>query len=589
MDTSAADRDDRERSTAILLFRIAAALIQAAALYLLASTAAAKAWPATVPELFEPLVLLALFLPLLVILGIGQVRPVPLVAWAAIATLVVAGLGLHDATRGGAAVYAATEVFRPASPFCLALVEGLFIAHALVVAAVAERRFIPPYPRQFDTARKLGLQIALAAIFVGVFWGVLTLGASLFQLVGIALFLRLIAHSWFAMPATTLALAVAIHATDVRPGLIRGVRTVVLTLFSWLLPLLAAILAGFLGSLPFVSLARLWSTHFAGRLLLVAAVLLVLLINSCYQDGAAEQTRSRMKRIAVVAASIELLFLVGLAAWALALRVGQYGWTVERIIAVAVIIHLGCYAVGYASAVLPAPRWMQRVEITNFAAAYVFLALVIALFTPLADPARLMVASQVARLEAGKVPPEKFEFAALKFDGARWGAAALAALSRRKDNTTIAERAAHALTLRNRFAAAQATQRTPAELVERVTVSPDGQVLPSSFYAAISKLDAKDVPFCFRAQAGAPCRARLANLGAGHDEAILLADTTTILVFEHDAAGTWRKTAQLMGPFYCSAVRDALMRGEFTLEAHAMPDIVVGDKRLIVAAPWHGC
>src|SRR5690606_2556383 len=150
----------------------------------------------------------------------------------------------------------------------------------------------------------------------------------------------------------TLVLSVSLHVTDVQPSLIRGVRTLALPLFSWLLPLLAAILLGFLASLPLVSLEPLWNTRSPATLLLAAAALLVFLINSSYQDGDAEWTASRIRRYAVVLGALELLPLAGLAAWAVWLRVDQYGWTVERILAAAVVLLVAGYALGYAVAVL---------------------------------------------------------------------------------------------------------------------------------------------------------------------------------------------------------------------------------------------
>ncbi|MEJ0067478.1 MAG: hypothetical protein WDO24_00495 [Pseudomonadota bacterium] len=222
----------------------------------------------------------------------------------------------------------------------------------LTVDSAIERRLIPSYSRHFDTSWKLGIQIVLAMVFVGVFWGILYLGAGLFDLIKIAWFERLIEKSWFAFPATTLALALAIHVTDVQPALIRGVRSLALTLFSWLLPLLAGILLLFLASLAVISLTPLWNTHFAGALLLVAAGVMVFLINGCYQDGAAVSTLPQIKRWGGTHGAIELIPLVGLAVWALMLRVEQYGWTAERVLAAAVAIVAACYAVGYASAAI---------------------------------------------------------------------------------------------------------------------------------------------------------------------------------------------------------------------------------------------
>lgn len=277
------DRVVNDRGPMVFLARCSGAIIQGAALYLLMNADdAPRKWPATDPLVFMPLTLVAVFVPVIVILGLGSIRARPLAIWTAISVAVISGLGFHAAWRGAVPAYAGEESNLPSVWLWLALAASVYIAHALVVDAVIERRFAPSYARHFDTAWKQGVQIALAIVFVGLFWGVLYLGASLFKLIEIDFFERLLQRRWFWCPAITLAFAVAIHVTDVQPSLIRGARSLVLTLFSWLLPLLVLILVGFLGSLPFISLAPLWKTGFATSLLLTAAGLLVLLINACY-------------------------------------------------------------------------------------------------------------------------------------------------------------------------------------------------------------------------------------------------------------------------------------------------------------------
>ena len=297
-------------SRAVLVARVLTAAIQAAALYLLTDAAKAPlSWPATQPAAFVPLLVVFSYIPLLLLLGFGQVRARPLALWATVAAIIVVGLAVHDALRGRAPDYTGAESFWPSAQLLLVLTGSLFVAHVLVIDSIIEKRLLISYPRHFDTAWKFAVQCGLAAVFVGVFWGVLHLGAGLFRLVNITYFTRLITKLWFVFPATTVALAVAIHVTDVQPALIRGARSMALTLFSWLLPLLVAILLGFLVSLPFISLAPLWKTHFATALLLTAAGLLVFFINSCHQDGGAEQSRSRIKRIAAMVGAAELVLL----------------------------------------------------------------------------------------------------------------------------------------------------------------------------------------------------------------------------------------------------------------------------------------
>ncbi|MBV8209508.1 MAG: DUF4153 domain-containing protein [Burkholderiaceae bacterium] len=573
------------------------AAIQAAALYLLTDAAKAPlSWPATEPPAFVPLLVVFSYIPLLLLLGFGQVRARPLALWATVAIVIVASLGVHDALRGRAADFTGAESFWPSPQLWLALTGSLFVAHVLVIDSIIEKRLLISYPRHFDTAWKVAVQCGLAAVFVGVFWGVLHLGAGLFRLVDITYFTRLIEKRWFAFPATTLALAVAIHVTDVQPALIRGARSMALTLFSWLLPLLVAILFGFLVSLPFISLAPLWKTHFATALLLVSAGFVVLLMNSCYQDGALEQTQSRIKRFAVLLGAFELIPLVALAAWALALRVGQYGWTVERIFAASVILIAACYAIGYAGAAVRSPTWMKRMEITNVVTAYVALSVVLVLFSPIADPARLTVLDQVERLQSGAVPPDKFDFAALKFDGARWGRAALEQLAEAKEGAeaaTIAERAKRALALTNRYAGRNPPRATAAEMAERVAVYPAGRTLPAAFFEDAFVLpDSSQRPYC---QTGMrQCLARFVSLGPGQREAIVFIDGRSIgYLFEQDASGPWKQTAHLQGNFSCNGAREEIENGAIALQPHTWPDIVVGSHRIEInsllgmcGSPW---
>ena len=504
------------------------------------------------------------------------------------------GLGHHDAVRGrfGATLWPRFELW-------LVIAAAGFVAHVLVVDSVIERRIVPPYPRHFDTAWKLGVQIILTAGFGLIFWGVLLLGAALFKLVGLEFFWRLIGQSWFQYPATTLALAVAVQVTDVQPALIRGTRALALTLLSWLLPLLAAILLGFLGSLPFISLDPLWRTGHASALLLVAAALVVFLINSFYQDGAggeaAAGSGARIKRLSAIVGAIELIPLVALSAWALSLRVGQYGWSVARIFAAAVLVVAACYAVGYAVAVALSAATLKRVEITNFFAAYVFLILALALFSPVADPARLMVADQVARLKSGEVAPDEFDFTALKFDGARWGHDALLALSHNKDGAdaaTISALATRALAAPTSYGTAvpNGTQQSDAEMAARIVVYPAGRALPPGFLDLTSgPFNPTTLPPCVRMTKGKTCVARYVALAPGEPEAILFLDIGAAYILQPDAQAHWHQTGRLSGALYCAAVRNALERGEFGIEPHAAPDLVVGAIRLDIDPPPARC
>ena len=298
--------------------RIGIGLVQGLLLYLLYMAAQDKVWPATAPLLFAPLVLAGALLPLIVVSGLGHTARRALLLWVLVAGIVVAALGVYDAWR--APGQQAWQRAMPSASLAWSLAAGFFIAHALVLAGTRERRRIASYASYFDVAWKLGLQIAFSLLFVGATWLVLHLGAALFAMIKLEFLRRAIEKSWFAIPVTTFAFASAMHLTDVKPGIVRGIRNLAHVLLSWTLPVLTVLAAGFLASLPFTGLAPLWATRSATALLLGVCGALVVLINAGWQDGATPVARPIA--FATRIAALLLAPLTLLAAWALALRVG---------------------------------------------------------------------------------------------------------------------------------------------------------------------------------------------------------------------------------------------------------------------------
>jgi len=560
--------------------RLAVGLAQGLALYLLYRAFDAKGWPATDGEVFAPLVLTAVFVPLIVIQGAGNLRARTLIIWTIAAACIIAALAWYDAWRdlGVGQDWRGEPRVLPSAVLCFYLSAGLFIAHALISGGDTERKFIASYPTLFDIAWKLGVQVALAFAFVGAFWLILWLGAGLFKLINLDFFEKLLEHRWFSIPATALATAAALHVSDVRAALVRGLRTLALVLLSWLLPLMSLIAGAFLVSLVFTGLAPLWATRHATALLLTAAAVLVVLINTAYQDGHADRKATPFFALAIRLASLLLVALVALAAYALWLRVDQYGWTVQRIVSAACALVAACYALGYAlNAVLPAKR---LIEWWNFATALVILATVLALFTPVADPARSSVASQLDRLESGRIKPEAFDFGYLRWQGERFGREALQRLAAAAAAPAIRQGAKAALDAISPY------NSSPSEpLSARISVYPYGKALPASFLSMRwETLAAQSVlPICL-SQAQGRCDALLVDLdGDGRDEVVVRGFLNAV-VFEQSQDGHWQIAGVLDLP--CRDMGEKIMRGEFTL---APPDVrhkglALGDSVLRMSA-----
>jgi len=572
--------------------RLALGLGQGLALYLLWRAIATGTWPATDRTTLAASMAIAAFLPVVLLVGMGRMRSRTLGLWSALVLVVLVGLAAHAVGRSPAvgvrveAVEVPWRTFLAMSPIWFIIAVALFIGQALVSAGDAERRWIASYGRYFDVAWKQGVQVVLAWLFVGVFWGLLTLGASLFRLLGIQGPAELLSQAWFALPATFLAIAGALHLTDVSPGVVRGVRTLKLTLFSALLPILVVMAVAFLAVLPFVGLDLLWATRRATPIILTTAAGLVFLLNAAFQDGAEARRPGRLIRLSSIAGAVVLTPLVAIAVYGLALRVGQYGWTPERVVAAACLLVAACYAIGYGAAALVPGGWMRGMDRVNVAAAFLILATLGALFSPVADPARIAVADQVRRLQDGRTPVDRFDFAFLRFDGARYGIEALERLRASADGpeaSEISKRASGALMQQNRYQPQPAREAalTAQERAANIVVQPAGtKKLPDSFLLQNWTAEpAGSTPRCLVARE--QCSALLVDLDGDDAPEVLLfaASRSGASAAYKRADGSWRHVGSFSNT-HCPGVRDALKAGDIHVVEPRWRELSVAGQRL---------
>ncbi len=580
----------RTGTPALAGFRLAVGLLQGAVLWwLYRSTHGAdydileRSWPATVPELFGPLAMILVMVPVLLLAGAGRMRPLTLLLWALGATAFLALLGWH-----GVAAQSITD-YGPSSrppflpwPMPLFAAAALFIGHHLVLPADMERKWIAAFPTYFDTAWKAGVQLALSIGFTGAFWILLHLGAALFNVIGLKFLEDLIQQEWFSIPVTTLMFAVAVHLTDVRDGLIRGVRSVALMLLSWLLLLMTVLAAGFLAALPFTGLDGLWDTGSATALVLAAAGALIILINTAYQDGRADNLPPAVLRWAVRIAAVLLTPLIVLAFWGLALRIGQHGLTPDRIIAFACAVIGAAYAAGYGFAALQpfwrkSADWMQPLERTNVITAVLEIAVILALFSPLADPARLSVADQVARLERGAVKPDQFDYRFLRFESGKVGEAALDRLTRSSD-PLVARSARNMKAVEHRWDERDVGAPNLTPIYE---VVPAGARLPDGFATALPPTDNR-VQICGVA---GNCVASPVDLNGDDRPEVLVANSGAIQLWtlrngKWTGVGAW--TPQNCSPADAHEQidpRDVLRKGQVRPLAAEWPDLEIAGVR----------
>jgi len=564
--------------------RLAVGLGQGALLYFLYHAQQSGAWPSSHPALQIPLVMGGIVLPVLLISSLGHLDRRQLLRWLGAAALVLAVVCMHDAWRNA---LDPAPLKRPSLllfPFCAGF---FFIAHSLVLAGAHDGRRVAHYATCFESAWKLCIQLLFSAIFVAGVWLVMWLGDSLFDLLKLHFLGELLLTSWFSVPLVCLAFSSAMHTTDVRPAIVRDIRSLLLVLMAWILPIAVLLVGGFLAALPFTGLQPLWQTRHATAVLLASCAVLVVLVNAAFQAGDAAAGLARSVRFATRLACFLLLPLVVLGVHALGLRVGDYGWTTERVLAAACLLVAVVYAGGYAlAAARSGAPWLDGLRLVNLAAAFLTLVVAFALFTPIADPARIAVSDQVARLERGATPAAQFDYGFLRFHGARYGMEALQALALSgagQQGSLVRERAAAAMRQRYEDPGFLGSA-SAADIAANLNVWPKGAELPSSFLQqdwSAARLPAM-TPGCLR-RAGSKCDAIVLDADGDGDQEVLLVGATrgdgSALLEEHN--GSWRVVArpplQLAG---CAAVLERLRAGEFSLAPQRLRDIEVGGQHL---------
>jgi hypothetical protein len=235
---------------------------------------------------------------------------------------------------------------------------------------------------------------------------------------------------------------------------------------------------------------------------------------------------------------------------------------------------------------------LKFIERWNFFAALLILAVLLSLFSPIADPARIAVNSQLARLQSGAVTAANFDFSYLGNGGLRFGREALDRLALSTDGATraAARNAKNSIVTGSRL---PIQGRPPITFAASITVFPKGKALPQSFVKQDWSQAARGsfVPRC-DARGGAvkiTCEALVADLdGDGKEDVLLLSEIGEKpsyygYLFQQSPEGLWEYRASLGYP-HCDGDLEALRAGRLNLVPAMRADAIVGGRR--VAMNW---
>jgi Domain of unknown function (DUF4153) len=283
------------------------------------------------------------------------------------------------------------------------------------------------YPALFLEAWSIVVRYAAALAFTGLVWLVIYLSDEVLQIVGVTLIGDLLDYNIVPLVVTGFVLGLGMAVVHELADLLSPY--LVLRLFRLLLPVVLGVMLVFLVALPFRGLDGLFQDLSPALLLLAMVAGGVSLVSIAIDRSNDQAAASPVLRRSAQGMALVLPVLAGLALWALGLRVGQHGWTPERLfLALTGLIGLG-YGLVYAVAVVRGPGWMQRIRRGNLWMAVAGLGAAVLWLTPILNAEAISARNQLARFEAGKTPVAELDVRALEL----WGKPGEAVIAKLED------------------------------------------------------------------------------------------------------------------------------------------------------------
>lgn len=292
--------------------------------------------------------------------------------------------------------------------FTLATLIACFKA-IMYIKLLANKQTID-YESLFSDSWRNAIIFAASVLFMSIFFGILNLGAALFDLLGISFFTKLLREEWFWVPALTLSSAFAIHIFRKISYLADNISTILQTLMKFLLPVLIFVSLGFLATLPLTGLTNLWETHSGSLLLLWLIALSLFFVNAIYHKGNDNKPYHFIVHRFILVGIAILPIYAAISAYGISLRIFQYGFTPNRLWALSIWFILSCFTIGYLFGVIKLrDNWLVIQSKVNVFMGLVLLAFVLLVNSPLLNFKAISTESQMARYYNGEVTLDELD------------------------------------------------------------------------------------------------------------------------------------------------------------------------------------
>jgi len=373
---------------------------------------------------------------------------------------------------------------------CLFL--AIAIAAPLFQAARDEGAIRFPYASVHDHAWSNIVLWGACWAFVGISFVLAVLLGALFHLIKLDFLQDLTREYWFIRALMGTAFGGALGLLREQTQVVRLLQRVVATVLAVLAPVLAVGLILFVLALPFTGLGALWdATSATTPILLTCVVGALILVNAVIGELPDHERKFPLLKFGAMGLGLVVFPLAVIAAIAIGLRIGQYGYTPERLWALTFVVIATAFALAYLVSLLRGRLdWATVVRPANLRLAFAVCGVALLLATPLVSFNAISTRDQVARLESGNISPEQFDWRALAFDFGQPGKDALKRLTASR-NAAVREPALAASKAEYRYDVSdgRAAKRVD-DLTGRLRVLPHGTAVPED----LKKLVADDYP-----------------------------------------------------------------------------------------------
>lgn len=462
-------------------FIIILAVLQAIALTLLYSSIENNVWPATSPTWLVSLITFSMSFPLLMLMTVNKNNIKTSLLLILPFSLLLSLLGAYVGFQQEPQEYVSNNTLMSVFIFT-SLIAGFKGLMYIQQFGSSEN---VSYSRLFKLSWRNFIIFGECWLFVLIFWGILNLGAALFDILDIEFFSELLRNEWFWIPTLTLAFAFASVIFRKLLNIEDNIAFLLQTLIKFLLPVLSVISLGFLATLPFTGLNKLWETGSGSLLVMWLQVLTLFFVNTVYKDDSSVRPyHMLLHRLVFISVALLPVYSV-ISAYGIYLRVEQHGLTVDRCWGILIWFLLACFSFSYLVGIITKrDNWLEPLSKINIVMGWVVLVSMLAVNSPLLNFQSLSTNSQIARLDADKVTIEKFDYYYFEYSLGRQGYLAMQLL-KQKIETSHPEQYAiiDRMYVNNEFALT--LEHTVDDFIERSVFWPSQALIPQGLIEAV--------------------------------------------------------------------------------------------------------